>query len=200
MTEQTIILFGPSGSGKGTQARLLIEEIKKLDTEKKVLYLETGDKLREFSDESSATATLTKDALSKGELLPEFLPIWIWTEYFVRHISGDEHLILDGSPRKLEEASILDSAIKFYKRENPIVISIEITPEEARKRLLGRGRSDDNERDITERLSWYDKNVRPAINYFKENSYYKFIAVDGNRDIEEVSKDILEKIQLGASS
>ena len=192
MSPQTFIFFGPSGSGKGTQARLLIEEIKKRD-QKKVLYLETGDKLREFADESSWTSELTKDSLSKGELLPEFLPIWIWTEYFVRHMSGDEHVILDGSPRKIEEASILDSAIKFYKRENPTVISIEITPEEARRRLLERARSDDNEKDIAERLNWYEINVRPAINFFKNHDGYKFIAINGERPIEEVSKELIQK-------
>jgi len=192
MSPQTFIFFGPSGSGKGTQARLLIEEIKKRD-QKKVLYLETGEKLREFADESSWTSELTKDSLGKGELLPEFLPIWIWTEYFVRHISGDEHVILDGSPRKIEEASILDSAIRFYKRENPTVISIEISSEVARERLLARARSDDNEKDIAERLSWYEVNVRPAINFFQNHAGYKFIAINGERSIEEVSKELIEK-------
>jgi len=194
MNPKTFIFFGPSGSGKGTQARLLIEELKKYDPQKKVLYLETGDKLREFADESSATASLVKDALAKGELLPEFLPIWIWTEYFVRHISGSEHLILDGSPRKLDEAAILDAAIKFYKRETPVVISLEVGREKATERLLGRGRSDDTEKDIVERLSWYEINVRPAINYFRDNPFYKFVSIDGEKEINDVHAEIISKV------
>lgn len=196
MQPKTIIFFGPSGSGKGTQARLLIEELRKRDQDKKVLYLETGEKLREFAEEASLTSHLTKEVLSKGELLPEFLPIWIWAEYLIRHISGAEHLFIDGSPRKLEEAHILDSAIKFYKRESPAIISIEVSDEWARARLMERGRSDDNEGEILKRLQWYDENVVPAINYFKNDPYYKFISINGERSIEDVHRDILSKVGL----
>jgi adenylate kinase family enzyme len=196
MQPTTYIFFGPSGSGKGTQARLLIDELKKRDQERKVLYLETGDKLREFAEEASLTSHLTKEVLEKGELLPEFLPIWIWTEYMVRHISGGEHLFIDGSPRKLEEAHILDSAIKFYKREKPIIISIEVSSDWARKRLTERGRSDDNDQEILKRLRWYDDNVVPAIDYFKNDSYYRFVHINGERSIEEVHQDIISKVGL----
>ena len=193
MFPKTFIFFGPSGSGKGTQARLLIEELKKRDSDSKILYLETGDKLREFAEEASATAEMTKEILNKGELLPEFLPIWIWTEYLVRHVSGHEHIFIDGSPRKLEEASILDSAIRFYKREKPVVISIEVSPEWAADRLRERGRSDDNEKEITHRLEWYDRNVVPAINFFKGNPKYRFMLINGERSKEEVHQDILNQ-------
>ena len=196
MSPHTYVFFGPSGSGKGTQARLLIEELKKKDSEKRILYLETGDKLREFADEASLSAEYTKEILAKGELLPEFLPIWVWTEYLIRHVSGHEHIIIDGSPRKLEEAGILDSAMKFYKRERPVVISIEVGPEWARERLLERGRSDDNEKEIKHRLEWYEINVRPAIDFFKNNEYYTFLAINGERSIEEVHKDIIEKLKI----
>lgn len=197
MIPQTFIFFGPSGSGKGTQARLLIDVLKKEDPGRKVLYLETGERLRKFAEEASLTSDLTKQALQKGELLPEFLPIWIWAEYFIRHISGDEHLFVDGSPRKPDEAEILDLAIKFYKRENPMVVSIEVSPEWATQRLRERGRSDDNTEEIKKRLAWYEENVVPTINHFRNNPYYKFITVNGERSIEEVHQEILDKTLNG---
>lgn len=196
MHPQTFIFFGPSGSGKGTQARSLIEELKKRNPERKILYLETGEKLRDFAEEASLTSSLTKETLDRGELLPEFLPIWIWTEYLVRHFSGEEHLFIDGSPRKSDEAAILDSAIKFYKREKPFVISIEVSDTWAKDRLKGRGRSDDNDAEIEKRLLWYKENVLPAIEYFKNNPYYQFISINGERSIEEVHAELLTRTNL----
>ncbi len=196
MNPQTFIFFGPSGSGKGTQARLLIDELKKRNPERRTLYLETGEKLREFAEEASITSSLTKETLDKGELLPEFLPIWIWTEYLVRHLSGHEHLFMDGSPRKLDEAVILDSAIKFYKREKPFVVSIEVSDAWATERLKERGRGDDNDEEIKSRLLWYKDNVLPAIEFFKNNPYYQFVSVSGERAIEEVHAELLTRTNL----
>lgn len=192
MSPQTFIFFGPSGSGKGTQARLLIEKIKSLDSERQVLYIETGQKFREFANEASLTAQNTKAIMASGGLLPEFLPIWIWSEYLIRHVSGNEHLVLDGLSRRAHEAPILDSAMKFYKRENPFVISIELSRDTAAERLRNRKRSDDTNLDIEKRLDWYDQNVLPAIAYFKNNPYYKFISINGERSIEEVHRDIMK--------
>lgn len=192
MKPQTFIFFGPSGSGKGTQAKLLIDFIKKND-DKPVFYIETGQKFRDFITESSLTAKLTKEVMDSGGLLPEFLPIWIWTEYFVRHVSGNEHMILDGLSRRPHEAPILHSAMTFYKRENPTVLSIEVSRDWARERLLGRGRSDDKKDDIEKRIDWYYGNVLESLKYFKENSYYNFISINGEQSIEDVFKEILQK-------
>ncbi len=196
MQPQTFIFFGPSGSGKGTQAKLVQEELKKKDPERKILYIETGEKFRELAGGDSFTSKIVKEILDKGELTPEFLPIWIWTEYLVKNVSGDEHLFFDGSPRKPDEAFILDSAIEFYKRENPIVISIEVSHEWATKLLKNRGRSDDNDGEIKKRLDWYEENVMEAITYFKNNPDYKFITINGEQTIEEVHQEIMEKINL----
>lgn len=196
MQPQTFIFFGPSGSGKGTQAKLLIEKLKERDPENKVLYIETGQKFREFAEEASLTSKLVKEVIGAGGLIPEFLPIWIWSEFLVRRISGPEHLVLDGLSRRVDEAPILDSAMKFYKRENPFVISIKLSREDAAERLRNRKRADDTNLDIEKRLAWYDSNVVPAINYFRDNPYYRFIELDGSRPIEEVHADLLSQIGL----
>ena len=196
MQPQTFIFFGPSGSGKGTQAKLLVEKLRAKDPDRKILYLETGQKFREFATHASYTAQKTKAIIESGGLMPEFLPVWIWTQYFVDHISGDEHIILDGVSRRAHEALIIDSAMRFYERQSPFVISIELSPESAIKRMEKRGRVDDNEEEIKKRIAWYEENVVPAINYFKNNPYYKFVSVNGEGSIEEVHQEILKKLYM----
>lgn len=196
MTPQTFIFFGPSGSGKGTQAKLVMEKLKQVDPERQVLYLETGQKFREFATEASFTAKKVKEILGSGGLMPEFLPVWIWTQYFVDHVSGDEHMILDGISRRPHEALVIDSAMQFYERKNPTVISLEVSPESSALRMLNRGRGDDNKQEMKSRLEWYEKNVVPAINHFKNNAYYKFITINGEGSIEAVHAEILEKIGI----
>lgn len=193
MDQYTFIIFGPSGSGKGTQAELLIEYLKKTDPNRPTFYLDNGQNIRQFVEEPSFTSKLTKQVLDTGELMPEFLPIWMWTDFLIKNISGNEHLIMEGISRRENEAPVLDSAMKFYKRQSPFVISIDVSPQWATERLLGRGRNDDNIESIKNRLAWYDENVRPAINYFKNNPYYKFISINGEQTIPEVHQEIMAK-------
>ncbi len=196
MSPQTFIFFGPSGAGKGTQAKILIDYLKEKDPDRRLIYVETGQRFRDFMTEASFTSQRTKEIIETGGLLPEFLPIWIWSEYFVKHVSGDEHMILDGLSRRVHEAPIVNSAMKFYNRQNPIVISIEVSREWAKERLLGRERGDDKMEQIEKRLDWFNENVVPAMDYFKNNEHYKFITINGEQTIEEVNKEIMSKIGL----
>jgi adenylate kinase len=196
MTPQTFLLFGKSGSGKGTQAKLLIEYLKKHDPKRQIEYIETGSKLREFAQEVGLTAQMTGKVMDEGGLLPSFIPIWIWTNYFVRYMDGSEHLILDGLSRRAYEAPILSDALKFYSREKPIVLLINVSDDWARNHLLSRGRTDDNKLDIQARLDWYKSNVVPTIDYFKQNPYFTVIDVNGEQAVEDVWQEILAKVQL----
>lgn len=196
MTPQTYIFFGPSGCGKGTQAKLLQAELEKKDPGRKILYIETGKKFRELAEGNSFTEKEISKVINGGGLLPEFLPIWVWAGIMMENVSGDEHIFMDGLARQPKEAPVLDSAIKFYKRENPFVISINVSNAWATDRLKGRGRSDDDDEQIKKRLEWYEQNVIPTIEYFKNNPYYRFISVNGEQTIEEVHKELMEKIGL----
>ncbi len=194
MNPKTFMLFGRSGCGKGTQAQLLIKHLENLHAGDRVVYIETGAKLREFTKEVGLTQDLTAKTMSEGGLLPSFLPIWIWTNMFIRNLSGKEHLILDGLSRRAYEAPILHDALKFYNRQNPIVIVINVSKEWSKNRLLARGRGDDKKEDIDSRLEWYDTNVMPTIDYFRQNNYYKVIDINGEQTIEKVATDILAAI------
>lgn len=196
MSPQTYIFFGPSGSGKGTQAKLLMEELKKRDPERNIFHIEAGKKFRELSQENSFTAKKVEEIMQKGGLAPVFLPIWAWTEELKNNVTGNEHLFFDGVSRRLVEANVLDSALKFYQRENLIVISIECSDEWAIKLMKGRGRADDTEEEMKKRLSWYKENTIPAIEYFKNDPDYKFIPINGEQTIEAVHQEIMEKVGL----
>lgn len=194
MTPQTILLFGKSGSGKGSQAKLLIEYFKKNDPKRQVEYIETGSKLREFAQEVGLTAEMTRKVMAEGGLLPSFIPIWIWTTYFVRYLDGSEHLILDGLSRREYEAPILDDALRFYKREKPFVVVLNVSDAWAKEHLLARARADDQGRDIDSRLAWYQTNVEPTIEYFRKSQYYTTLDINGEQSIEKVYADIISQM------
>ncbi|MDP3726589.1 MAG: nucleoside monophosphate kinase [bacterium] len=196
MSPKTIIFFGPSGSGKGTQASLLKEYLKQKDSKQEVIYVETGDRFRKFIESDTHTSALTKDTLAHGGLLPEFLPIWIWTGFFIDNIKGGEHLILDGLARRVPEAPVLDGALRFYNREKPDVILLDVSDAEAFSRLKKRGRHDDNDKEIKIRLDWYKTDVELAIAFFRENSYYNFHDINGEQTVSEIHKEIITKLNL----
>lgn len=192
MEPQTFIFFGQSGSGKGTQARLLLDYLQK-NSDRKALYVETGAKMRELAARDTFTSKLVQDVMNKGGLMPEFIPVWLWTGFFIENYSGEEHLVLDGLSRRLHEAPILDSAFDFYDIKNPIVLYLNMSRNRAFQLMKGRGRADDTDEYINNRLDWFEENVVPASNYFRGNSRYTFVEIDGEQGIEEVHREIVSK-------
>lgn len=193
--QQTFIFFGRSGSGKGTQAKLLIEHLNKVKNNGN-LYIETGQHFRNFiANESNHSASLTRKVLDEGGLMPVFMPIWLWAGIIVEKFTGKEDLILDGLCRRKDEAPVLDSAIKFFGLEKPYIIYINTGKEWSLKRLRERGREDDDkEEDMLRKLNWFDWNVMPAMSYFHESKDYNFIEVNGEKSIEEVHAEIIQRI------
>ncbi|MCG2695243.1 nucleoside monophosphate kinase, partial [Candidatus Parcubacteria bacterium] len=174
MEQKTYIFIGRSGCGKGTQIDLLSEKLKEKNPDIGINYVSTGGDLREFWKEDSYTHKLSKEIVDNGGLQPEFLVIYLWGKDLVKDMNGNEHLIFDGTPRRLNEAEVLDSAIKFYQRKNPTVVYMNVSREWSTERLLGRGRSDDDAEQIKKRLDWFDKDVIPAIEYLKNDPLYNF--------------------------
>ncbi len=197
MTPQTFIFIGRSGCGKGTQAKLIQEYLKKYDIERDILYIQTGAEFREFIKGDSISQKLSKVVYDKGQFQPEFLAVHMWTNVLVNKYSANEHLIMDGMPRMYHEAGVLDSVWPFYKLKPPHVIYIDITKEESRSRLLARKRLDDNEAEITERLAWFEEKVLPTIDFFKNNPDYHYVTVNGMQPAEDVHKEIVEKTKMG---
>lgn len=189
MTQQVFILMGMSGCGKGTQAKLIADYIKG-----DILYVQTGAEIREFIKGNSYTQRLTALAYDEGQLMPEFITISMWANLLAREYKGNQHLIIDGSPRKIHEAGTLHSAIEFYKLPRPYVIHFEMSKEKALERLLLRKRQDDNEEDIKARLDWYDTHVMPTVKFYEHNPHYNFIKINADQSVEKVFADILVHI------
>jgi len=192
MDPKTFIFIGRSGSGKGTQARLLAKYLEE-KTESKVLYVETGAMFREFMEDKNFSSRLTKETIDRGELLPEFLPIWMWSDFLIKNFTGEEHLVFDGVARHIGEAPVLDAALSFYERRNPYLVYLDVSRARAFELLKNRGREDDDDKYINARLDWFDSEVMPSIEYFKNNQFYTFLNINGEQSIKEVHEEIVKK-------
>lgn len=195
MQPHTYIFIGRSGAGKGTQIQLLIEKLKSA-TSHQVLHVETGRSFREFIESNTHTAGLSKKIAAEGGLQPSFLSIWTWSDLLIKDFTGKEHLLFDGMPRRMSEAKILETALRFYNVENPIVIFLDVSEQWAMERLFGRGRADDAKEAIEHRMKWYDKDVADTVEYMKHNTYYTFLKINGEQTIQEVHADIAKALNL----
>jgi adenylate kinase family enzyme len=189
----TVIFIGRSGCGKGTQADLLKDRIHKFDHEKRqILYIETGKDFRDFIKENGYSSSLSREIYERDERQPDFLGAYMWSNTLIKELEGDMHLVFDGVGRSKNEAAMLETALKFYKRDNPTVIYMNVSRKWSEERLLARHRADDaNLSKIDKRLDWFDRDTLPSIEFFKSNPYFRFIEVNGEQPIEKVQADII---------
>lgn len=197
MNPQTFIFIGRSGCGKGTQAALLQQKLQQKDSNASIFYLETGERFREYIKSNTYSASISHKIMEEGGLQPEFLAVWNWSSLFVEKMNGNEHLILDGTPRKLDEAAVLDSAMRFYKREKPFVVFLDVSKEFSIARFKDRGRADDKSlQAIEERMRWYEEYVVPAVRYYWQNDNYRLLHINGEQSIEAVHAEIIAKMEI----
>ncbi len=197
MNPKTFIFIGRSGCGKGTQAALLQEKLREKTPETSIFYLETGERFRDYIQSNTYSSNLSKQVMETGGLQPEFLAVWNWASILVEKMRGDEHLVLDGTPRKLDEAQVLDSAMQFYKREKPFVIFLDVSKEFSIARFKDRGRADDKGlQSIEERMRWYEEHVVAAVRYYWQNDNYTLLHINGEQTIEQVHTEIVSKLGI----
>jgi len=193
-TQRAFIFIGNSGSGKGTQAKMLREKMEEKGME--ILRLELGDEFRNFWNKSGYTPELSASLIKSGSLQPEFLAISIWSDMLIDFFNSDKHLVADGVPRRIREAKVLDGALRFYGIKNPTIVYIDIPREEAKNRMLSRGRGDDEIAAIEERLNWFDQDVMRTIDFLEHDDYYDFLRIDGVGTPEEIHERIMEKANI----
>lgn len=196
----TFVFIGRSGCGKGTQAALLMDELKNkslISDQNPLFYIETGDKFRDFIAKTSHSSRLAKNIMDASERQPDFLAIWMWSDLLVTNLMGDENIIFDGTPRSLNEAMALDTALNFYQRSNVQVIYLNVSNDWSKARMAERGRTDDQKAgDIDKRLAWFETDVKPAVDYYAKNQAYHFVEVNGEQTIEEVHAELMSKLAL----
>lgn len=196
-----LIFIGRSGSGKGTQADLMEKFLKNRDGEGSVFRVYPGKHFRRLISNYPNTETgkfLDAKMVKAGNKSPDFLTAWVWAQEFIFNVKPNQHVIFDGTPRTLIEAKILDELLDFYERKNVKPILIGLSPEEAKKRLLLRGREDDTERQIKNRLLFYEKHVVPVIRYYRyEKNKNKLFIINGNiGEPELIHEKVLKAIGL----
>ena len=185
-----LIIFGPPGVGKGTQAIKLAEHYN-------LVHISTGDILRNEIKRETELGIMVKDFLDRGDLVTDELLILILESVFDDHKDATG-FIFDGFPRTLPQAEALDRmmARKSYPLTN--VLSLVVPLEELLKRLLIRsedqGRTDDTEEIIKNRLIKYQKHTEPLIDFFQKKGI--FTEIHGVGTVDEIFKKLCNIIDL----
>ncbi len=197
MKPKVFIFIGRSGCGKGTQADYLMAHLINNKGElAETLHIESGALLRNFVKGDNFTQTKLRSVLQNGSLVPESIIVSLWTEYIISNFTGTQNMVFDGTPRKLHEAQLLDNALQFYGIEKPVVLYLNVKSDWAEKRLIERARKDDTPGAIAKRLAWFETEVVKTLSFYKHNSYYDFVEINGEQPIEDVHKEILAKLGL----
>lgn len=185
MTERNLILTGPPGAGKGTQAKRLVERYG-------IPQISTGDILREAVVSGSEIGRRAKAIMDAGELVPDEVVIEIVRDRLQRPDCRGG-FVLDGFPRTAAQAKALDGMLERLGRAPARVVALTANEEELVKRLLGRGegRADDNEQTIRKRLDVYRRDTEPVLEHYRRT----LIVVDGVGNLDEITARIVNAIE-----
>ncbi|MFA5771082.1 MAG: adenylate kinase [Patescibacteria group bacterium] len=182
------IIFGTPGAGKGTQAELIAKEYG-------LFHLSTGQALRQEL-ESGELGSEIKQYVDQGILVPYELIVKMVNKAIAKNINCPG-FIFDGYPRSLSQAEALQNFFEENDLHLDAVINLEIGEEEAKKRIILRGktsgRSDDNPETISTRFHTYHEQTKPLLDYYQASK--KIINIDGEPDIEAVAKNIDQEIE-----
>jgi adenylate kinase len=184
-----IILFGPPGSGKGTQSEKLIEKYG-------LKHLSTGDLLRSEIARQTPLGLEAKNLMDKGHLVPDEVVIGMISSALEAnpHAKG---FLFDGFPRTTAQSEALDKLLKLKQTEIGVLLAMEVSEEELVKRLLNRGltsgRSDDNnETVIRARIVEYKDKTTVVANYY--NQFDKVVNIKGEGTVEEIFSALCSEI------
>ena len=172
-----IVLFGPPGAGKGTQAARLAEHLG-------VPAIATGDVLRAAIKQGTKRGLEAKRSMDRGDLVPDDL--------IVALIGGElegrdgESIVLDGFPRTVAQADALAEALEPHGRELTSVVLIDVPDAVVAERISGRGRADDAPETVRERLHVYHDETEPLIEYYEQRALLR--RVDGTGDPDDVQQ------------
>jgi len=174
-----LVLVGPPGAGKGTQATALSEKLN-------VPHISTGDLFRKNIAEETELGKRVKGILDSGKLVPDEITNQMLVERLEQPDTSDGFL-LDGYPRNLGQAELLSKVLADSDQKLDAVVQLLVDEEALVQRLLARGRSDDNEDVIRHRLHVYQSETAPLLDYYRD----LLVTVDGVGEIDEVTDRVL---------
>ena len=184
-----LILFGPPGSGKGTQSANLINKYG-------LQHLSTGDLLRDEISRSTALGMEAKKFMDAGQLVPDAVVIGMIGSKLDEN-SAARGFIFDGFPRTTAQAEALDNLLALKNTEISTMLALEVSEEELKKRLLLRGevsgRSDDNEEVIEKRIKEYKAKTEPVANFYAAQG--KLERIDGEGSVEEIFAALQQEVE-----
>lgn len=183
-----LVIFGPPGSGKGTQSENLIKKYG-------LAHISTGDILRKEITGNTQLGVLAKSYIDKGELVPDDVIIDI-LDSTLDKMHDAKGVIFDGFPRTVEQAIALKKMLEGYKTDVAVMVNLEVPKQELIDRLLLRGatsgRSDDNLETIEKRITVYDQQTTPVIEFYKKEK--KYAAIPGVGTIDEIFDRICKAV------
>ncbi|HET9434062.1 MAG TPA: adenylate kinase [Chitinophagaceae bacterium] len=184
-----LILFGPPGSGKGTQSDRLVEKYG-------LIHLSTGNLLREEIANRTPLGKEAKKFIDHGQLVPDEVVIAMVDSFFDKHKDANGFLF-DGFPRTVAQAQALDKLMSLKKTDIAIVLALDVTESELINRLLNRGktsgRSDDSDETvIKKRFLVYTNETSPVADYYKKAK--KFKAIQGEGSVDEINAALRQAI------
>jgi len=188
MSATRLLLLGPPGAGKGTQAARLVEALS-------IPHISTGDMLRAAVAAGTEVGRKAKALMDAGELVGDDVVIAIARDRLSEE-DARKGFILDGFPRTLVQAEALDAMLDELGTPLERCVALTVDAEPVVQRLLKRaeieGRADDNEETIRERMRVYDEKTAPLLAYYRERGL--LVEVDGMGSVDEVHGRLREAL------
>ena len=178
-----VLVLGPQGSGKGTQAKLV-------SAEHEIPHVSTGDMFRAL-DDATPLGREINEIMERGDLVPDEITIRMIRERLAEE-DAQHGFILDGFPRNLAQAEALDGMLREIGRGLDVIFFFDLDDETARTRALGRaheeGRTDDTQESIARRLAIYHEQTEPVVEYYRTTG--KLVPLHAGRPVEEVFSEV----------